>query len=127
MEDEFTPQTVDVRVVDGAISTRRQTADYSGYQTYVFAGTEQPIRILGQDENRARAYIMVSGTGPVWIGTESQCQQIAVGANQTAGRVAAGILVSGNTLKIEHKQELWLVPDGTHSATVMVANERWGN
>lgn len=122
---EFAPQHVEVMVQNGNLDVHNTAADYGGYQTYVLASTDKPQRILRSDPNRSRAYITVAGTGPVWIGTESQCEQIFSGMSQSAGMISGGYIATGITLIVTHKQDLWLVPDGTHSATVTVSNERW--
>jgi len=111
--------------VDGSVPIVESAADFGSYQTYVLGGTEQPIRILRQDRTRARAYVTVTGTGPVWVGSESACEQIKAGMSQTGLPVLAGLIATGITMPVTHQREVWLVPDGTHGATVTVASERW--
>jgi hypothetical protein len=124
--EAFAPVAVTGTVkVDGSVPVVETAADFGSYITYVLAGTEIPQRILRQDKRRARAYITVTGTGPVFIGTESQCEAIKAGAPQTTGMVTAGLIATGITMPVTHQQEVWLVPDGTHGATVTVATERW--
>jgi len=123
--EEFLPSPVSVTVDNGNLAVHETAADFGGYQTYVLAGTESPQRILSSDNQRARAYVVVSGTGPIWIGSEGQMRQIKAGAPQTSGMVSGGYIGTGITVPVTHKQEVWMVPDGTHSATVTVVNERW--
>jgi len=122
---EVIPASVKVSVDNGSLNVHQTVADFGGYQTYVLTGSENPFRILRSDPNRSKAYVMVTGTGPIWIGTESFCEQIKAGLSQTAGMVPGGYVATGMTVTVTHKQELWMVGDGTHSATVTVINERW--
>lgn len=56
----------------------------------------------------------------VWIGSEGQCA--AVKAGNTSG--GGFQLLTGMSVPVQHKQPVWLVPDGSHAATVMVVQER---
>ena len=120
---DFTPQTVSVEI-GHRVNVTEEAADFGGYTTYVVTSSDKPTRVLRSDPNRARAYVIVAGTGPVWFGTEAFCEQIFAGMPQT-GQVGGAYVATGITMPITHKQELWMVPDGTHSATVTVINERW--
>lgn len=116
------PVEVTGRVVVGdAVRTNPEAADYGSYKTFIFTGTEAPVVALPFDAKRSKAYIQVSGTGPVWIGTKEQCQAVQIG--NTAG--GGGQVATGQTVTVEHKQAVYLVPDGTHSATVLIVNQRW--
>jgi hypothetical protein len=113
----------DVRVQHGAELIHEEAADFGAYFTITLAGTEAPLQLLPYDVNRARAYITLSGTGPVYVGSSAGVTAMKAGA--TAGQSPAFILTTGITLPVTHKQAVYLAPDGTHSATVSVAVERW--
>lgn len=109
--------------VHGAVQTHPQAADYGAYFTVKLAGTEAPAQLLPYDVNRKVAYVAVTGTGPVYVGSLGGVTAMANGA--VNGQTPAFILATAVTLPITHKQALYLAPDGTHSATVSVAVERW--
>lgn len=109
--------------VRGAVITHQGAADFGAYFTITLAGTEAPIPLLPYDVNRARAYVTCTGTGPVYVGSVAGCTAMRNG--QTAGQAPAYILATGITLTVTHKQAVFLAPDGTHTATVSVAVERW--
>lgn len=113
------PVTGEIRV-SGRVPVSAVPAEFGTYRTITLVGTEPRQQILPQDNSRVRAWILVSGTGPVWVGTEAQCA--AVTAGNTAGGGAQ--LATAQTLPVQHREAVWLVPDGTHSATVVVAQER---
>lgn len=114
---------VDIRTIHGAVSTHNEAADFGAYFTVVLAGTEAPESLLPYDVNRARAYVTCTGTGPVYVG--SVAGVTAMRAGQTTGQAPAFLLASGITLIVQNKQQLFISPDGTHTATVSVAVERW--
>lgn len=109
--------------VDGPLNVRDQPADYGSYFTIVFTGTEQPQQILPRDDHRKRAQITVSGTGPVFIGSEAQANAVKAGA--PIGFASGAIVPTGVTIPITNRQPVWIIPDGVHSATVSVITERW--
>lgn len=104
--------------VEGSVPTAPKAADFGAWQTYTLAATTAAQLILPHDEQRARAVIIVAGTGPVFVGTKAQCQ---------ASPVLGGSLATGANVETRNRQELWLAPDGTHTATVTVLTERWGS
>lgn len=117
---------VDVRIIHGSVLVHEEAADFGAYFSVTFAGTEIPdakTPALPYDVNRSRAYITCTGTGPVFVGTLAGV--LAMRNGQTGGQAPAFILTTGITLAVKHKQALWISPDGTHSATVSVAVERW--
>lgn len=114
---------VDVRIIHGAADVHEEAADFGAYFTITFAGGEAPLPLLPYDVNRARAYITCTGTGPVYVGSASGVNQMRQGA--TTGQAPAFILATGITLPVTHKQPVYIAPDGTHTATVSVAVERW--
>ena len=117
---------VEVRVIHGSVLVHPEAADFGAYYTIAFTGTELPdskTPALPYDVNRARAYITCTGTGPVFVG--SLAGVTAMRNGQTSGQAPAFILTSGITLTVSHKQPVYIAPDGTHSATVSVAVERW--
>lgn len=99
-------------------NTNPQAADYGAYTTFTLAATTPAQQIIGEDPRRSRAYVFCSGTGPVYIGSQAQCQ---------ASPVLGYQLVTGTGLEIKNNQQVWLAPDGSHSATVSVLIERWGD
>jgi hypothetical protein len=112
-----------IRVEHGAELIHEEAADFGAYLTITFAGTENPEPLLPYDVNRARAYITCTGTGPVYVGSVAGVTAMRAGA--TTGQAPAFILATGITLPVTHKQAVYIAPDGTHSATVSVAVERW--
>lgn len=106
-----------------AVRTHQEAADFGAYLTVTLTGTEAPISLLPYDVNRARAYITCTGTGPVYVGSVAGVTALKAGA--TTGQAPAFILATGITLTVTHKQQVYLAPDGTHTATVSVAVERW--
>jgi hypothetical protein len=104
----------------GRVATSEEAADYGTYRTIVLTGTEPRQQILPYDKHRVRALIVCSGTGPVYIGSEAQCAAVA------AGNIAGGgfLLPTGVSLPVGHKQPVWLIGDGSHTATVSIAQER---
>lgn len=106
--------------IPGRVTTSEEPADFGTYRTIVLAGTEDKQQILPYDAHRVRASVLCSGTGPVYIGSEAQCAQVR------AGNTAAGgyLLPTGVMLPIGHKQAVWLIGDGAHTATVSIAQER---
>lgn len=105
----------------GRLTTSEEPADFGAYTTITLTGTEDKRQILPYDALRVRAWIIVSGTGPVWIGSEAQCSNVKAG--NTAGG-GAQLAAAAFPVPVGHKQPVWLVPDGTHSATVVVIVER---
>lgn len=103
-------------ILDKGLRTTPQAAAYGAWFTYVLAATTAAQPILPFDDARARALIIVSGTGPVYVGTQAQTQ---------ASPVLGGLLATGATVEVKNQQTLWLAPDGTHTATVTVLVERW--
>lgn len=103
--------------IQGVVPTKASAAEYGAWITYVLAATAAAQKILPHDENRARALLVVSGTGPVYIGSQAQAQ---------SSPVQGGVIPSPAVIELKNKRELWLAPDGTHTATVSVLMERWG-
>jgi hypothetical protein len=101
--------------VKGDVPTKDRGADYGSWSTYVLASTTAAQKILPHDEQRRRAVLIVSGTGPVYVGTQGQTQ---------ASPPVGGLLATGAVVETKNRQELWLVPDGA-SATVTVLIERY--
>lgn len=119
---ELTPVPVTGQVqVSGRVPTVDTPADYGTYRTITLLGTEDKQQILPQDNHRTRAWIIVSGTGPVYVGSEGQCA--AVRAGNLAGG-GARLVAGGPALPVQHRQAVWLVPDQTNPAVVVVVQER---
>jgi hypothetical protein len=103
--------------ITDAVRTNEEAADFGAYSTYAVSATDAPIRILGHDENRARAVIWIDGTtNSVWIGKKEQIFA-SVGAQ-------GALLSSGQAREIKNKQELWMAPNAV-ACNVSVINERW--
>lgn len=103
--------------VKDAVRTNEEAADFGAYSTYSVSVTDAPIRILGHDENRARAVIWIDGTtNSVWLGKKEQ-----IGASLGA---QGALLSSGNRIEVKNKQELWMAPNAV-ACNVSVINERW--
>lgn len=105
-----------VTVESGHLRVGEEAADFGAYTTIsvpVTAGWNQ--QVLPFDKHRARAYLVCSGNGPVWVGTAAQCQ-----ANPPLGFS----LASGVALPVMHQQALWIASSG-QTATVSIAIERW--
>lgn len=104
--------------VSGTMRTEPMAADYAAYSTYSFTGTatDQPIRLLGRDENRSRAVIQVDeATKGIFVGKKEQIYMTGQGWNQKSGM---------SPLEMRNKQELWAMSNGV-AVNVMVMNERW--
>lgn len=101
--------------IEHDLNTQAQAADFGAWSTYSVTATGPAQQILPFDPSRARALIIVSGTGPVYVGTQAQCQ---------ASPPVGGQLPTG-TYEVKNNQKLWLVSDGSHTATVTVLMERW--
>lgn len=125
-EHDDAPEPIKVAgavTVDGSIRVREESADYGSLFTIAFAGTEQPQQLIPRDDHRKRAQITVSGTGPVFLGSEAQAYAVARGA--PVGFASGALIPTGVTVPWTSKQPLWVIPDGTHTATVSVITERW--
>lgn len=117
---------VQVRKVHGSVIVHEEAADFGAVFTITFTGTENPLNLLPYDVNRARAYITCTGTGPVWVSyRDPSGLQTMRNTGVTGGQTPTFILATGITLPVTHKQAVFISPDGTHSATVSVAVERW--
>lgn len=104
----------------GKVPVHTEAADFGAIHSYVFAGTEDKIQLLPYDKHRTEARILVSGTGPVYMGSEAGCAQVRLG-----NTAAAGVFSSSTTpVTWRNKTTLWCIPDQTHSVTVTVIEER---
>lgn len=110
------PVSGEVRAnIEHDINTQAQAADFGAWATYTLSATQAAQPILPFDPSRSRALIIVSGIGPVYVGSQAQCQA----SPPVGGQLPAGVY------EVKNNQKLWLVPDGTHTATVTVLMERW--
>lgn len=117
---------VEIRKVHGSLLVHPEAADFGAAFTITFTGTEAPAPLLPYDVNRVRAYILCTGTGPVYVAYRDPGGLAAIrNSGVTTGQVPVFILASGQSLPLTHKQAVYIAPDGTHSATVSVAVERW--
>jgi len=117
---------VDIRAIHGSALVHEEAADFGAAFTLTFAGTEAPLQLLPYDVNRARAYITLTGTGPVYVSYRDPSGLVTVRANGLMnGQAPVYVLATGITLPVTHKQAVYIAPDGTHPATVSVAIERW--
>jgi hypothetical protein len=113
-------ESVPVKIVnpgDHGANVNIQAADYGAFFSYTVGATDPARQLLPFDENRFKARILCSGVGPVYIGSEAQCK---------ASPALGFVLPTGVMLEISNNQAVWMVPDGTHTATVSVLAERWG-
>jgi hypothetical protein len=113
-----------------AVQVTERAAIFGGYMTYVFGGTEAtPYRIVPRDDFRARAYLLCSGTGPVYVSTsKASLEALRANGQPSSGMIpGVAVLASGMALPITHQESVLVMPDGTHSAVVTVAMERWSN
>lgn len=109
--------------IAGRVYTSEEASDFGTYRTVVLAGTEDKIQILSFDLRRVRAVLIVSGTGPVYFGSESQCA--AINAQTVRTTTGAGFVLPANVaIELRNKEPLWMIPDGTHSATVSILQEK---
>jgi hypothetical protein len=106
-----------VVAVAGEVKTRSDPNTFAAWSSWTLVGTEGPFQILSNDPGRAVARILVSGTGPLYVGSREQCQ--------TAGFVGAALIPTGTGwLEYTAAPAVWAVPDGSHSVTITVINER---
>lgn len=106
--------------LDKRVSVTEDPADFGTYRSVSFAATDPRLQVLPQDNNRVRAFLLVTGTGPLYIGSEAQCAAVSAGNLAGGGfPVPAGILIP-----IQHRETVWAVPDGTHTATLNIIQER---
>jgi hypothetical protein len=105
------------QILDKGLRTSPNAAAFGSWTTYVLAGAEAPQIILPFDDARSRALIIVSGTGPVFVGAEGQVKA----SPRLGGQLPASLV----PFEIRNQQALWLVPDGSHPATVTILIERW--
>jgi hypothetical protein len=113
-------ESVPVKIVnagDQGANVNVQASDYGAFYSITVGATDAPRQILPFDENRHRAVILVGGIGPVFIGTVAQ-----VNASPPLGF----LLPTGMQIEVRNNQAVWMAPDGTHTATVSVLAERWG-
>lgn len=104
-------------VINGSARTRAEAADYGAYFTVTVPASAFSQQILPYDENRKMAYVLATGTGPVFLGSQGQI---------TSGVAGQGFQLPVNVpYPITHKQAVWLGGDGSHSATVSVSVERF--
>lgn len=117
----ITPVAVKGEVsLHGRVATSEEAADFGNYRSVVLTGSEEKQQILPYDRHRTQAFIACSGTGPVYVGSEAQCAAVRAGNIAAAGWV----LTTGTMLPVGHKQSVWLVGDGSHTAMVSIAQER---
>jgi len=110
--------------IDGAVPTQEEAADFGTYSTIVFAGTaaDTPQRLVQQSNDAVRAWVLVTGTGPVYVCSEAQANAIKSG--QSVGPASGFVLPVGILFPIGHKEIVWVMSDQVHAANVSVAIER---
>lgn len=113
------PVSVDNHIT-GTVRTEPMAADYASYATYSFTGTttDVPQRILGHDDQRARAVIQCDAAGGVYVGKKEQIASGVIGQGWLQKSTLA-------PLEIRNKQEVWVMSVSGSAANVMVLNERW--
>lgn len=111
------------------ITTKQRAAIFGGYVSYVFAGTEGVYRVMPRDDERSRASITVSGTGPVLVGSnrDALLAARASGLPTSGPLMGVAIIPAGQTLTVQHQESVFVCPDGAHAAIVAVGVERWSS
>lgn len=110
------------------VRVMERAAIFGGYTSWIFTGTEtSAYRVLPRDDSRARAYVTCSGTGPVYISSSKDALlALRSGGLTTSGQVmGVFILPTGVTIPVTHQESVFVIADGTHSAIVSVAADRW--
>lgn len=109
--------------ISGRVPTHAEAADFGAVRSFAFAGTEDKQQLLPYDKHRTEARILVSGIGPVYMGSEAQCAQVrTAGAGST---LTCGVFSASTTpVAWRNKSALWCIPDQTHPVTVTVIEER---
>jgi hypothetical protein len=111
-----------------SVSVTQRAAFFGSYSTVVFQGTEGVTAALPYDELRARAYLICSGTGPVYVGRKDALNLVRANGLPSSGIVlGVSVLASGVVLPVMHQEAVHIIPDGTHSATVTIVAERWSS
>lgn len=112
------------------VETKQRAAIFGGYISFIFTGAEATAyRVMPRDDERARGYILVSGSGPVLVGSNKD-SLLAARANglPTSGAVpGVAIVAAGQVLTVTHQEPVFIMADGTHAATVAVGVERWSS
>lgn len=96
-----------------------QAADYGAYSSFTMTATQAAQSLLPFDQHRARAIVTLSAGGPVFIGTQAQTQASPPQGYQ--------LTAAAPSLEIKSNQAVYIAPDGTHTATVSLLAERWGD
>lgn len=110
------------------VPVMERAAIFAGYSTFVFTGSEPvPFRAMPRDDVRKVGYIIVSGTGPVYVGNnKSALTQLRANGLPSSGQImGVAVVPAGTTLTVTHQEGMYVIPDGTHSATVTAGFERW--
>lgn len=113
VEEVFHPDPIPVIVAGDERPPRVETVDArtASWQTYVLAGTEAPFRLIPQDKHRHKATILVTSAGPVvYVGGYKQMSNAANAAAQ---------LGNGASVQYTAEEEVWCVPAGAASVTVI--------
>ena len=109
-----------------SVSVTERAAFFGAYSTVVFAGTEGVTLALPYDELRARAYLICSGNGPVYVGRKDALNAVRANGLTSSGlTLGVGVLPAGFTMPVTHQEAVHVMPDGTHSVTVTIVAERW--
>lgn len=123
---------IPVRIIKDQQDIANEAADFGAWSvTQFITGLEGPRQILPQANKRKRAIIyilpgFVNNNTVGYVSFGSQSQMNAYGAAAATGLLlAGGILVAGNNVTLQSKSELWCRPDGSHSLTVVVIDERY--
>lgn len=107
-----------VVAVSGHVTTREEAADTASFQTIAFGATDQKVKIVGFDKRRTRLVLIVSGTGPLFIGSEAQCAAVNAGGPAAA---SGATLVTGTQVTLLTRAEVWATaaPAGTGTLTAI--------
>lgn len=101
-----------------------ESTQYRSVVAFTFIlGTEAPVQVLAQDPLRKSATLYVQ---PGFV-SGNTAGMVFIGDYGQVINKQGGIGVNGNTIKTESSRALWVAPDGVHSLTVTVVDDRYAN
>lgn len=117
---------IPVKIVKGAPDdevTRVEGAQYASFHTYQIQGTDPMQRLIAQDLRRKRCTIVVTPG----LTAANVLGYVKIGPREVVNNRQGALLVSGNTIVMEHGREVWIIGDNAaHELTVSVIDERYG-
>lgn len=111
-------EPVPVRIVrTDAERTQNTAPEFSSWESWAFTGTETvPVRVLGRNEKRSSAQIIVLAGG---------AGSIRIGGISKVGGGRGGLLNSGNSATVHGAPEVWVLPVAGNPVSVTVVDERY--